>query len=71
MLLHFGRVAASDIRFSLVIDRIEVKLLAEGGPELCPITVLMLVERLLVKLINEPFDNPGEPRWEGKQRYGA
>lgn len=59
MLLHFGRAAASDARFSFVTDKIEVKLLAEGGPEFGPITVLMLAERLLVKLISEPFESPG------------
>lgn len=64
MLLHFGRVAARDKRFSLVIDRIDVKLVAEDGPELGPITVLMLVDRLLVKLIKEPFDSPAVPRLE-------
>lgn len=68
MLLHFGRVAASDIRFSFVIDRIDVKLVAEDGPEFGPITVLMLVERLLVKLISEPFESPEASRWKRKQR---
>lgn len=58
MLLHFGRAIARDGRFSLVIDKIEVKLLADGGPELGAITVLMLVDRLLVKLMSEPFDSP-------------
>lgn len=71
MLLHFGRVAARDKRFSLVIDRIEVKLVAEDGPELGPITVLMLVDRLLVKLIREPFDSPEAPRWKRKTALGA
>lgn len=60
ILLHFGLDAASVILFSLVIDRIDVKLLAEGGPELDPITVLMLVDRLLVRLIREPLESPGK-----------
>lgn len=59
MLLHLGRAAAREQRFSFVMDKIDVKLLAEGGPELGPITVLMLVERLLVKLMREPFESPG------------
>jgi hypothetical protein len=58
MLLHFGRAAANEVRFSFVIDKIDVKLVAEGGPEFGAKTVLMLVERLLVKLIREPFESP-------------
>lgn len=58
MLLHLGRAGASEVLFSLVIDKIEVRLLADGGPELGPITVLMLVDRLLVKLMREPFESP-------------
>ena len=30
----------------------------DGGPELVAITVFMLVDRLLVKLIKEPFESP-------------
>lgn len=40
-------------------DKIEVKLLADGGPEFGVIT-LILVDRLLVRLIKEPFDSPAE-----------
>lgn len=58
MLLHLGRAEASNDRFSFVMERIDVMLVAEDGPEFGPITVLMLVERLLVKLIKEPFDSP-------------
>ena len=58
MLLHFGRVAAKVKRFSFVIDKIDVKLVADDGPELGAITVLILAERLLVKLIKEPFESP-------------
>jgi hypothetical protein len=58
--LHFGLAAASVIRFSFVIDRIDVKLLAEGGPEFGPMTVLMLVDRELVRLMREPFESPGK-----------
>lgn len=61
ILLHFGRAVASVARFSFVIDKIDVKLLAEGGPELGPITVLILVDRLLVRLMREPFESP--VRW--------
>lgn len=60
ILLHFGLAAANVILFSFVIDKIEVKLLAEGGPELGPITVLMLADLLLVRLIREPFESPGK-----------
>lgn len=58
MLLHFGRAGASDGRFSFVIERMDVRLLAEGGPELGAITVLMLADRLLVRPMREPFDSP-------------
>jgi hypothetical protein len=58
MLLHLGRAAANDVRFSFVIDKIDVKLVAEGGPEFGVKTVLMLADRLLVKLMREPFDSP-------------
>lgn len=58
MLLHFGRADANDARFSFVMDKIEVRLVAEDGPEFGPITVLILVDLLLVKLIREPFDSP-------------
>lgn len=40
------------IKFLHVTDELE------GGPELGGITVEILVDRLLVKLINEPFDIP-------------
>lgn len=66
MLLHLGRDGANDGLFSFEIDRIDVKLLADGGPELGPITVLILVERLLVKLIKEPFESPASS-WEDKE----
>ena len=59
ILLHFGLAAASVILFSFVTDKIEVKLFADGGPEFGLITVLMLVDRLLVRLIKEPFESPG------------
>jgi hypothetical protein len=65
--LHFGLAAASVIRFSLVIERIDVKLLAEGGPEFGPMTVLMLVDRLLVRLMREPFESPGKFLGGGKE----
>lgn len=58
MLLHLGRADASDGRFSLEIDKIDVRLPAEAGPELGAITVLILAERLLVKLIKDPFESP-------------
>lgn len=58
ILLHFGRAGASEGRFSLVIDKIDVKLLVDGGPEFGAITVLMLADRLLVKPIREPFESP-------------
>lgn len=37
---------------------IDVALDADGGPEFEVKTVVTLAERLDVKLINEPFDNP-------------
>lgn len=58
MLLHLGRAGANDKRFSL-IDKIDVTLPADGGPELGPVTVLILVDRLLVRPIREPFERPG------------
>lgn len=58
MLLHLGRAAANDARFSFVTDKTDVRLFAEGGPEFGPITVLMLAERLFVKLMREPFERP-------------
>jgi hypothetical protein len=59
MLLHLGRDAASDERFSFVIERIDVKLPVDDGPEFGAKTVLIEVDRELVKLINEPFESPG------------
>lgn len=58
ILLHLGRAGANDGRFSLVIDRIDVKLLVDDGPEFGVITVLMLADRLLVRPIREPFESP-------------
>lgn len=56
--MHFGLACANDVLFSFVIEMIDVALPAEGGPEFDVKTVVTLADRLDVKLINEPFDNP-------------
>jgi hypothetical protein len=56
--LHFGLACANEVLFSFVIEMIDVALEADGGPEFDVKTVVTLAERLDVKLINEPFDNP-------------